>query len=81
MTSTMRSNGPSTYMVSRIGRATASATRSGALIAMVFVVLSSFLCVVWWSYRSARVRERNGEVFAPPGKLRWQAEPDRKGSP
>ena len=36
MTSTIRSNGPSTYIVSRIGRATASAMRSGALIAIVF---------------------------------------------
>ena len=30
------SSGPRMYIVSRIGRATASETRSGALIAMVF---------------------------------------------
>ena len=46
------------------------------MIAMVFVVLGSFLGVVWWSYRSARVRERHGEVFAPPGKVRWGDEGD-----
>jgi hypothetical protein len=41
------------------------------MIAMVFVVLGSFLGVVWWSYRSARVRENQGDVFAPAGKVRW----------
>ena len=51
------------------------------MIAMVFVVLSSFLCVVWWSYRSARLREGRGEVFAPQGKLRWTSGKDARGSP
>jgi heme/copper-type cytochrome/quinol oxidase subunit 2 len=41
------------------------------MIAMVFVVLGSFLGVVWWSYRSERAREGRGEVFAPQGKMRW----------
>jgi hypothetical protein len=41
------------------------------MVGMVFVVLFSFLGVVWWSYRSARQRAERGEVFAPPGKLRW----------
>lgn len=51
------------------------------MIAMVFVVLGSFLCVVWWSYKSARVREKEGQVFAPPGKVRWESEPGTRRSP
>jgi len=47
------------------------------MIAMVFVVLGSFLGVVWWSYRSARAREqRGGAAFAPEGKVRWSSEKD-----
>jgi cbb3-type cytochrome oxidase subunit 3 len=46
------------------------------MIGMVFVVLGSFLGVVWWSYHSARRRENRGEVFAPAGKMRWSAEKD-----
>ena len=41
------------------------------MIAMVFVVLFGFIGCVWWSTRAARRRERAGESFAPPGKLRW----------
>ena len=41
------------------------------MIGMVFAVLFSFLGIVWFSYHSARRREERGEVFAPPGKLRW----------
>jgi hypothetical protein len=44
------------------------------MIGMVFTVLLSFLLVVWASYRSARRRERQGEAFAPAGKVRWTAE-------
>lgn len=44
------------------------------MIGMVFVVLGAFLCVVWWSYRSARRQEERGEIFRPAGKLRWSAE-------
>lgn len=44
------------------------------MIGMVFVVLVTFLSVVWWSYRSARKHEKKGEVFAPAGKLRWSVE-------
>ena len=51
------------------------------MIAMVFVVLGSFLGVVWWSYRSARLREGRGEVFAPQGKMRWTSGKDAAGSP
>ena len=46
------------------------------MISMVFVVLGSFLGIVWWSYRSARSRASRGEVFAPAGKLRWSSEED-----
>ena len=48
------------------------------MIAMVFVVLGSFLGVVWWSYRSGRAREQRGDVFAPEGKVRWSSEKDVK---
>jgi len=41
------------------------------MIGMVFVVLAAFLGLVGWSYRAARKREARGELFAPPGKLRW----------
>jgi hypothetical protein len=44
------------------------------MIGMVFVVLGSFLGVVWWSYRTARLREERGEIFRPSGKLRWSAD-------
>jgi heme/copper-type cytochrome/quinol oxidase subunit 2 len=44
------------------------------MIGMVFTVLLTFLGVVAWSYRSARRKAERGEVFAPPGKLRWTAE-------
>jgi hypothetical protein len=49
------------------------------MIAMVFVVLGGFCALVWWTARSAKKRERDhGEVFAPPGKLRWtDADPPR----
>jgi hypothetical protein len=51
------------------------------MIAMVFVVLGSFLGVVWWSYKSGRAREGRGEVFAPQGKTRWTSGKDAGGSP
>jgi hypothetical protein len=51
------------------------------MISMVFVVLGSFLCAVWWSYRSARVREGQGETFAPPGKVRWTSGKDARTPP
>ena len=41
---------------------------------MIFVVFSLFCgfgLVIWLSYR----RVRRGEVFAPEGKLRWEAPP------
>ena len=41
------------------------------MITMVFTVLSAFLVLMWFSYRSGRKREERGEVFAPAGKLRW----------
>lgn len=44
------------------------------MIGMVFVVLFAFLGVVWWSFRAGRRRAERGEVFAPPGKLRWSPE-------
>jgi len=50
------------------------------MIGMVFVVLASFLGVVWWSYRSARVRGRDGIPFAPPGKVRWESDRDAERS-
>jgi heme/copper-type cytochrome/quinol oxidase subunit 2 len=41
------------------------------MIAMVFFVLFGFIGFVWWNTRAARRRERAGDSFAPPGKLRW----------
>ena len=45
---------------------------------MIFVVVSLFSgfgLVIWMSYR----RVRRGEVFAPEGKLRWEATPGQSG--
>ena len=44
------------------------------MIGMVYVVLVAFLAIVWWSIRAGRRRAERGEVFAPPGKLRWSPE-------
>ena len=47
------------------------------MVSMVFVLLAGFLGVVWLSYRSERKRARNGQVFAPQGKLRWTPDAER----
>ncbi len=44
------------------------------MMAMVFAVLFGFIGFVWWNTRAARRRERSGDAFAPPGKLRWNAD-------
>lgn len=44
------------------------------MIAMVFVVFTGFLLVVWSSIRAGAKRAARGEVFAPEGKVRWQAD-------
>ena len=48
------------------------------MIGMVFLVLFAFLGVVWFSFRAGRRRAERGEVFAPPGKVRWSPEDFRK---
>ena len=47
------------------------------MLGMVFTVLFGFLTVVWFSYRTARRRERNGAPYAPAGKLRWTPDEPR----
>ena len=44
------------------------------MVGMVFVVLGGLLGMMWFSVHSARRRARQGEVFAPPGKVRWSAD-------
>jgi hypothetical protein len=42
------------------------------MIAMVSLVFMVFSALVWSTWRKAKRREaEQGEVFAPPGKLRW----------
>ncbi len=42
------------------------------MLSAVASILLGFLGLVWWSYRrEARRAARGGDVFAPPGKLRW----------
>jgi len=48
------------------------------MVGMVFLVSCALASLVWFSWRAAKKREANGEVFAPPGKLRWNdADPPR----
>jgi hypothetical protein len=42
------------------------------MVGMVFATLLGLSGLVWSSWRTARKRAaESGEVFAPPGKLRW----------
>ena len=47
------------------------------MLGMVFSVLLGFLTIVWFSYRTARRRERRGAPFVPEGKLRWTPDEPR----
>ena len=50
------------------------------MLGMVFVgVPGGFAAVVWWSYRSARLRAGEGQAFRPDGKLRWSRGPSGRG--
>jgi hypothetical protein len=42
------------------------------MLAMVFLIPTSFAWVIWRSYRSAAARAARGEPLAPPGAIRWE---------
>jgi hypothetical protein len=50
------------------------------MLGMVFIgVPGGFAALVWWSYRSARLRADEGRAFQPDGKQRWSRGPSGRG--